>query len=481
MTWTDPAYREVATLIGERTGLVFPASRHADVEAALRHVLPDPSDLDRLAGLLAAEDEAREELVARLTIGESYFFRDPAQFELLRNEVLPALADARSGVPLRLWSAGCAGGEEPYSLAILCAELGLGNAHIIGTDISRARLAHARAGVYRPWALRGLPARVLDAWFERDGARFALRPQIRDRVEFRYLNLAEDRFPSLTDGVWGMDVILCRNVLIYFDRVTIERVAARLIDCLSEDGWLICGASDPAIGEIVDCDVVLTPAGLAYRRPRPGAVGAWQLTVAPTGGLPQQPAPPPAQAALPPPAPREPAVPAGAADDADDAAALERAYAGRDYAAVDALAARMIATNPGPRPWIVRVRALANRGFLNEAGRAAAAALERHRDSAELLYLHAVLLSESGRHADAAAALRRALYLDPSLAVAHLALADARARLGDRLGQRRALRAAQELLALLPADAVVPASDGQRAGRLARHVRTRLALATDAA
>ena len=127
------------------------------------------------------------------------------------------------------------------------------------------------------------------------------------------------------------------------------------------------------------------------------------------------------------------------------------------------------------------MRALANRGFLNEAGRAAAAALERHRDSAELLYLNAVLLSESGRHADAAAVLRRALYLDPSLAVAHLALADARGRLGDRVGQRRALRAAQEQLVLLPADAVVPGSDGQRAGRLARHVRTRLALATDAA
>src|SRR5690606_16802025 len=105
------------------------------------------------------------------------------------------------------------------------------------------------------------------------GNRYVLRPKFREAVDFRYLNLAEDIYPSLTTGIWGFDVILCRNVLIYFDRLTIARVAQRLIDSLAEDGWLLLGASDPAPSEESECDVVLTPSGRAYRHPGQGSGG----------------------------------------------------------------------------------------------------------------------------------------------------------------------------------------------------------------
>src|SRR5690606_3348380 len=161
-----------------------------------------------------------------------------------------------------------AAGEEAYSLAILGEQLGLKHRmRVLGTDISRVRLAAARAGNYSKWALRSLDEETIARYFTQSGKRYVLRSEFRDAVDFRYLNLAEDVYPSMAAGIWGLDLILCRNVLIYFDAATIAHVAQRLIDSLSDDGWLVLGASDPAISEMVDCEVVLTHAGLVYRRP----------------------------------------------------------------------------------------------------------------------------------------------------------------------------------------------------------------------
>lgn len=159
-----------------------------------------------------------------------------------------------------------------------------------------------------------------------------------------------------------------------------------------------------------------------------------------------------------------------------------RAYAERDYERAAELAGRF-AQRDGSDPllWIVLVRALANRGDLDGAGRACAAALDRHRTSAELTYLHTVLLAEAGQYADAATAARRALYLDRGLVVAHLALGGALARLGDTDGARRAFRNAERLLAAMPPGALVPASDGEPAGRLVEMARVQLRLLSEAA
>jgi chemotaxis protein methyltransferase CheR len=132
-------------------------------------------------------------------------------------------------------------------------------------------------------------------------------------------------------------------------------------------------------------------------------------------------------------------------------------------------------------PWILLVRSLANQGELDAAGRACAAGLDHHRTSAELAYLHAVLLAEAGTHAEAAAAARRAIYLDRRMVVAHLTLGGALARLGETGGACRAFANAQRLLAGMPPDAVVPASDGERAGRLVQMAGSQLRLLQGAA
>ena len=158
-------------------------------------------------------------------------------------------------------------GEEPYSIALALRELRT-PATVVGTDVSRARLGAARRGEYRRWSFRGVPETTVERYFTRDGDRYTLAGAVRRDVEFRYLNLASDCYPSMSSGVWGMDVIFCRNVLIYFDAETIARVAKNLFASLAPHGWLLPGATDPPLHDHVDCTVVQTEAGLVYRPAR---------------------------------------------------------------------------------------------------------------------------------------------------------------------------------------------------------------------
>ena len=428
-------FADATDALRRRAGLVFPEARHEGVEAAILRVMKHAGvvDLPAMIALLVEGGAVFDDLVAEVTIGESYFFREPAQFEVIRDLILPDLRSRWPRRRIRAWSAAASTGEEAYSLAITLRQQNI-DGEVIATDISRPRLRAARRGSYRQWSFRGVPQPTIDRWFRRDGDRFIVDPEVRASVDYRYLNLAEDSYPAMSTGVWGMDLILCRNVLIYFDPQTIARVATRLLDSLTEDGWLILGSSDPASAELVSADAVDTPAGIAYRRARGGRssirgsrqdhptlpAAEWNPPPRPETALPLEPVPVPtadsgtSNALV--------DVPGVVTDDA-----MADAYATRDYAEVVRLGDLSPDTAPVARQ-VLLIRALANLGQLDQAGRVCAAALDRDRDVAELHYLHSILLMESGRPADAAAAARRALYLDRELVVAHLALATASAR-----------------------------------------------------
>jgi len=477
-----PAGAVVDDVIRGLTGLAFPESRREVLAGGVARGMRRAGTLDPSAYLerLRADPAELDALVAEITVGETYFFRDPEQFRVIREEILPALLRDHTRRPLRVWSAGCASGEEPYTLAIVLREVGAGSAaQIVGTDISRPALAAARRADYGRWSLRTTAPDIGARYFERVGTRFVLAPAIRRLVEFRYLNLAADSFPSLASGVWGLDLILCRNVLIYFDTDTVRQVAGRLVGALAPDGWLVLGASDPPLAGLAACDVVVTAAGLAYRRAEQGNV---HRIIAPAraDGAPVAPVSRLEPLAVPAPAPLEPAVPSEPAAGRAGLREIEdavRAYEARDYTGAAVAARRVIhGGNGDPAAWVTLVRSLANTGDLESAGRACAAALERHRMSAEIAYLHGVLLAEAGRLRQAADALRRALYLDRELVVAHLALAAVLAREGDVGGARRALRNATRALGPAPGMEAVPASDGAPAARLAAAARAHLSL-----
>jgi len=478
-------YAAAAELVRRRTGLVFSAPRRAAFEAALSRTMRAAGCREPQSYLtrLDFEPDLLDAVVAEVTVGESYFFRDLDQLALVRDRLLPELI---AGIPpparLRIWSAGCARGEEPYTLAIVMHELGLGGAaQILATDLSRAALARAKRARYGRWSLRGVSPEIVQRFFEPVGDEYQLAAVVRDAVEFRCLNLAEDSYPSLATGIWGMDLILCRNVLIYFDPDTVARVVRRLVRALAPNGWLLLGASDPLIADLAPVEPVITDAGLAYRA-RPNAPCPEVSDVA--RGVSE----PPGIAALakpaslhrPPSVPPPPPLPAPVEPELGAEAA--RAYAAAEYERAAELAGRRVRQEDAPvTDWVVLVRALANRGDLAAADRACIAGLERRPMSAELLYIHGVLLGEAGRHRDAVAALRRALYLDRELAVAHLALGAELVRIGDGTAARRAFRSAVRCLVEIPPEMPVPASDGEPAGRLIEMARAQLELLGEAA
>jgi chemotaxis protein methyltransferase CheR len=483
MTWSQPAFGEVARLVGSRTGLVFPPTRHESVELGIRQAMArvGVADPDHYRELLAADASALDDLVVELTVGETYFFREPGQFEFIRREILPELR--RAGRGIRAWSAGCASGEEAYSLAILLADAGLAErSHVLATDISRAALAKARRAVYGEWSLRGEGAVVARRHLTPEGSRYRLGDAIRRRVAFEHLNLTLDTYPSFVTGTWGMDLILCRNVLIYLDPAAVGHVARRLFEALADGGWLITASSDPPLAELAPLETVLAAEGVFYRRRRKGSAPgiepgqpSAQAEVAPPlltpGWEGAVPAPEKPAARLAPPSPlplsRTPDILAEAQD------ALVRG----DYERVVRLTRDR---GPDAAATVLHVRALANLDS-EAAQRACAGGAAQHPLVPEIHYLHAVLLLDFGRTDEALRAVRRVLYLDRNLAVAHLTLGAILRQRGDRAGARRAYRNALELCKACPPEQPLPLADGELAGRLAEAAKVQLALLDSAA
>jgi chemotaxis protein methyltransferase CheR len=198
--------------------------------------------------LLEREEAELDALLAALTIHVSQFFRNPSTFALLERQILPELlrrVQAEGRRTLRLWSVGCASGEEPYSLALLLQELappGL-ELSILGTDISAAILETARQGLYEPARLAEVPAAVRERYFTPEGRGFRLAGSIRRLVHFKLHNmLTAPEFPRA-------DLILCRNVLIYFSREEQERILQRFAAALPVGGILVLGKAEMLLGE----------------------------------------------------------------------------------------------------------------------------------------------------------------------------------------------------------------------------------------
>jgi chemotaxis protein methyltransferase CheR len=484
--WSEPAFERVAEVVYVVAGLVFPANRQASAESGMRRAMTALrlSDAGALARAVQVPGEARDVVLAELTVGETYFFREAQQLDLLRTDVLPMMAP-RCGPnrPLRIWSAGCASGEEPYTVAIMLRELGWAHpVQIMGTDVARPRLDAAKRGRFTRWSLRGVSTVRVDRWFERRGPHFQLDSTIVDSVNFRPLNLVSDEYPTLASGTQEQDVVLCRNVLIYFDMPAVERIATRLLASLAPDGWLLLGASDPPLHGLVPCEVVVTPAGVAYRRADrdperaqrlmtfPPPAVAWSeptsVTWSAIGRVPPLPdlvdEPPPVRVAAPP----ARATPiAEATPPASESAAA--AFAAADYPRAEALASRAVDRDETDlSSWIVLVRTVANQGRLREADERCTRALDLHRLSPELHYLHATLLSAAGQYREAINAARRALYLDRQYAMAYLQLGDALAHEGDIERASRAFENVGAALAGIDDDVAVAGADGVPASRL---------------
>ncbi len=244
--WLIP-FKEVLT---SKTGLRI--NGHVDGPLAdhirLRTNQLSLNSTDDYYRLIASDSkEGRDELkglVTLLAIGESYFFRDKGQFRLLKDVIIPDLIRKRSNErELRVWSAGCSTGEEPYSLAMILDEAIHGKdgwrISIIGTDIREDLLEKARAGVYGDWSFRQVDEEIKERYFRKKDAGLVLDPRIKEMVSFFPLDLLEDEPAKLASGLWGLDLILCRNVFIYYDHEAVTKMLSKMAAALDDGGYLM--------------------------------------------------------------------------------------------------------------------------------------------------------------------------------------------------------------------------------------------------
>jgi chemotaxis protein methyltransferase CheR len=436
---------QLSRCLDQEIGLHFPKTRWPDLQRGMRSVASELGfkTIAECAESLVSKRLTKSQLellAAHLTIGETYFFRDLAVFAFLETRVLPELIQARrsTGRQLRIWSAGCCTGEEVYSLAIalrrLLPDIADWQVTLLGTDVNPQFLKKASEGCYTNWSFRGSPDSVRKESFQRmtDGS-YQIVPAIKDLVTFGALNLAEDVYPSLLNDTNAMDVIFCRNVLMYFSTEQVGRVARKLYQCLVNGGWLFTSPTEVSSNLFPQFATVRTEGVIAYRRQE----------------IPSAPAPsfaaPPKKAPARPVKPHRPAK----ATVVMEAPAIEPDQTTLDLA-----------------------RRLANEGRLSDALAECDKVILGNKLIAPGHYLRGMILQEKGAFAEAREALRRALFLDHDFVVAHFALGNLTRQQGRPRDAARSLATARTLLQKYAPEAELPEADGVTAGRLLALIET---------
>ena len=367
---------------------------------------------------------AMDDLLEQLVVHESYFDRDLDQLRMVDELVFAPREQSRE--ELRVWSAGCAAGEEPYTLAFMLETRGLlQRTSLTATDLSRAALARAQVGRYRAWSLRTGANTPAMRYLTRAGTDLCVPAAIKSTIEFRQLNLVEDPYPA------NQHLVVCRNVLIYLTAPGIAKVAAKMANALAPDGWLFMAPSDPRLDPYAPLVPTVTDRGIYYRR----AERTRAPSVPPSAAVAARAwAPPPVRATpptTPPPRPAPRPVPPAAAH-----------------------------VPPPTRPLSTSevVHRLADHGDYAAARDLITKALSASPLDGELYFLEAVLAADE----DSAASLRaldRAIYLEPHVPASYLFAGQLRHSRGDVVGARRAYRSALQILETLAPDAPVPWTD----------------------
>lgn len=269
-------FAQLRTIVYDRSGISFEPSKQYVLESRLGRRLAElkMSSYDEYIAFLTIgpyRDDEFQEMFNRITINETSFFRNEPQLQVFENAALTALIEARqSSKRLRLWSAACSTGEEPYTLAMqidrtLGVRLPDWHVEILGTDISERALTIATEGLYTDYAVRSTPRRELEKYFTTEGKTHRLKDSIREMVSFERHNL-RDTLAAKRHGVW--DVIFCRNVMIYFDDEMKQRVVGMFAGQLADDGWLFIGHSESIRGMSTPFVPQPIPQGFCYRKSR---------------------------------------------------------------------------------------------------------------------------------------------------------------------------------------------------------------------
>jgi len=485
---SDERLLQLGDVVARHLGLHFPKERWLDLERAVWGGAQEcgfQHDLDcYVQSLLSPAFTQRhlEALASRLTVGETYFFREKRSLEVFEKNIMPELIRARagSGKTIRIWSAGCASGEEPYSLAILLSKLMASlhqwNSEILATDLNSKSLLKACAGIYGEWSFRGIPPWVRSTYFEKVGEdRWAITPTIKKMVTFAQLNLVDDSYPPVSNSPNGLDVIFCRNVLMYLTPEGMRKVVRQLHRSLAADGWLIVSSTETSqelfsefatvsFGDVTfyrksatRLPTTLTLPGYAAARSNVHPERIFEA-LEPTRTLSQ------------PTIHEDSCGEARQQNTAPPAVSYEQALAlyeqGRYEEVERVICALLSDDGTQASAMLLLARAYANQGKLAAALVLCDKAIAADKMAARAYYLRATILQEQGSLPEALLAFNQTVYAEPEFTLGHFAL-------GSLALKQRKLKESEKhfanvllLLARYGPEDVVPESDGLSAGRL---------------
>lgn len=488
MTPTKPQvgygdYTRFRDLVLARSGLYFPEKKRSDLEIGLMKALQNaPAGISNLdayyhylsePGSRAARAEM-DRLLNLLTIGETHFFRDNAQFDALSNHVLPTLiANKRAaaaavgsnppGRPqLRIWCAGCASGEEPYSIAILLhqliPDLDNWNVLLLATDINQESLTKAKQALYSDWSFREDRAQsARSLYFNRVGNRYQLRDDVRQMVTFARHNLIEDEFPAYYHNTVSMDLIFCRNVTIYFAEATTRQLIGRFYETLVKGGWLVVGHSEPSLLTYRAFRSHTFPGALLYQKAEDRMSQPQKEELPHLRGDHQEKE---EKQIIPDTTPAEPTANTNPIPDV--------IHFLQQRPDTDENVARLVERSLNTLDSALRIsaycylaRSHADRGRWSEARRWCQRAISQDSLAAEAYYLLALVSQQEGNVEEAIANLKKVVYLGQEGPVAHFNLALLYRQQGDLSQARRSLNNAIKMLEKWPADRPLPYGDGR--------------------
>lgn len=448
---------------------------HEELKGYLLELMSAPLSQERMKSLAAA-----------LTIGETYFLRDPKSYRVLEEKLLPELIAARrrGDRTLRIWSAGCSSGEEPYSIAILLSrmlpEFADWKVTLLATDINPMALERGVRGVYSKWSFRNAPSWLMEYFTQEPDGNYRILPRIRDMVSFAHLNLAApSREAAALTG--GMDVIFCRNVMLYFHEEQIAKTVALLHRSLKAGGWLFVGPTEVDHQRLpgFSCHhfegalALRKTAATARRGQEPAeAVGPARST-ARSAARPARLAGSTAGGASSPPAPPSPspAPPAGETVPGDEGGSLKKAQELYDCGRYQEAARAFVAASgeaEGTAALEMAARSFANIGSYAEARGCCEKALAQDRLNPRTHYLHSIILEQQDDGEGALRSLRNALYIDHDYLLAYFALGNLCRRRGELKEAEQSFANALRLLRERDPHEVLPETDGMTAGSLAQ-------------
>jgi chemotaxis protein methyltransferase CheR len=452
----DPWYSRLKEYLIESTGLAYYANKDEDLARRIRRRFSGFGSEDCASYLERLRDPSRgpaemDALIAEITIGETYFFRHREHFDALRAVVLPDLIARNASVRrLRIWCAGCADGSEPYSLSILLrrefSHLLIGwNVSILGTDINRHYLATARTGRFEEWALRATSADLRHACFQEKGKHWIIAPEYKAGVSFQFHNLVENASPPLLNDFPAFDLIVCRNVMIYFGPELIRRTIMQFHACLEPRAWLLVGPSEPNASYFTSFRAVNAPGVTLYQRHVARTADYTDVPISPD--LPG------------------PLLPQGL--DPPPETALWLADAGAEAAVPKDVG------NPAITA-LADLRQRADRGDWENAARCGKVLLESDNLNPLVHFHYALVLEQMGNRAQSERSFRRAIYLDRQAVLAHYHLGLLLQSRGDLRQAKRCFENTLNLLASQPGDAILAGADGISVAELSKLAGTRV-------